>query len=263
MKVEVSPQLQAAYDAQYDDKISEWRQINAKYKARNILDVAGGKKFEKLLDVGAGDGSVLSVLAENRPAKKLYAVEISASALERLKAKNIPRLQEAILFDGYRIPFPDKYFDVVVLSHVIEHVEHERILIREIKRVSRSLIIEAPRDYAFGVDKRTKHFLSYGHINMYTPTLLRFFLQTEGFRIVNQKLSILAPEVLKFNHRMRGEKSIFKKCKDIGGYYARWVLLRQPIAALRERYCNAVTIFAECGEEAQIMQDRSQSNTSG
>ncbi len=255
MEVKISTQFQEAYDTQYDSPISQWREINAKYKAQNILDVAGGKKFKRILDVGAGDGSVLSVLRKKNFAEEFYAVEISESALGRLKLKNIPKLVEARRFDGYKIPFPDKHFDVAVLSHVLEHVEHERILIREIKRIAKNLIVEVPRDYMLGVDRRVEHFLSYGHINMYTPTLLRFFLQTEGFKISNQKLSILAPEVLRYNHKLRAERSLIKRTKDVLSYYFRLVLINQPVGSLRERYCNAITVFAEIAEKnVRIMQ---------
>ena len=35
---------------------------------------------------------------------------------------------ETKLFDGYTIPYKNKTFDLVVLGHVIEHVEHPLII---------------------------------------------------------------------------------------------------------------------------------------
>ena len=43
------------------------------------------------------------------------------------------------------------------------------------------------------------HYLSYGHINMYTPTSLRFLLQSEGLEILNDKLSLTDPEITRFS----------------------------------------------------------------
>lgn len=43
------------------------------------------------------------------------------------------------------------------------------------------------------------HFLSYGHINMYTPTSLRFLLQSEGLNILKNKLSLTDSEITRFS----------------------------------------------------------------
>src|SRR5207253_875763 len=53
-------------------------------------------------------------------------------------------------------------------------------------------------DYFNGVDKETDHFLSYGHLNIYTPSLFRFLLKSEGFIIRNDLLTDLPEEVRKF-----------------------------------------------------------------
>ncbi len=102
-----------------------------------------------------------------------------------------------LLFDGYKIPYPDNHFDLVICSHVMEHVEHERILLREIKRVSKNQIFEVPIDFSFYVDKKIKHFLAYGHINIYTPGLFRFLLLSENFEIVKDKCYLFQDDVLK------------------------------------------------------------------
>jgi hypothetical protein len=67
-------------------------------------------------------------------------------------------------------------------------------------------VIEVPRDYKTGVDKKIKHFLAYGHINMYTPTSLRYLLLTEGFEVVADLTSMIEPEVTKFNTYINQKK---------------------------------------------------------
>ena len=62
MKIEKS--VQAAYDSQYSDKITEWRELCARYKAENTLKVCQDYTFERTLDCGAGDGSILKFLDE-------------------------------------------------------------------------------------------------------------------------------------------------------------------------------------------------------
>ncbi len=76
----------------------------------------------------------------------------------------------------------------------MEHVEHERVLLREIKRVSKYQIFEVPIDFSFYVDKKITHFLSYGHINIYTPGLFRFLLMSEKFKIKKDKCCLFEDE---------------------------------------------------------------------
>lgn len=196
---EITTTVAQAYQNFYTHGEVQWRMLGAKAKAQNLVDVCRDLNPDKVIEVGAGDGSILHYLNEWGFGKHLYALEIADSGLEIIKKRNLGALIEAQTFDGYKIPYPDNTFDLLILAHVLEHVEHERQLLRELKRVSRHIVIEVPLDYRFGVDKRVKHFLDYGHINMYTPTSLRFLLQSEGLEIVADKTSLTAPEITKFN----------------------------------------------------------------
>src|SRR5438067_13391310 len=50
----VSPTLQAAYDEQYSDESTPWRELCARYKADNIRAVCSGERFTRVLECGAG-----------------------------------------------------------------------------------------------------------------------------------------------------------------------------------------------------------------
>ncbi len=191
--------FQKAYQNFYTDNDVAWRMLGAKYKAQNIINVCKSMKPQKVLEVGAGDGSILHFLDQYAFAPEIYALEIAASGVEKIKERKLKSVKEVQVFDGYTIPYPDDSFDLIILAHVLEHVEHERLLIRELKRVAKHLVIEVPRDYKFGVDERINHFLAYGHINMYTPTSLRFLLKSEGLAIIADQTSIITPEVTLFN----------------------------------------------------------------
>ena len=200
-----------AYNDFYTGNELEWRMLGAKSKALNLVEVCKNIKHTKVLEVGAGDGSILHYLNEWDFADELYALEISESGVSVIESRNLSKLKAVSSFDGYTIPYEDDSFDLVVLAHVLEHVEHERILIRELKRVAKYLVIEVPLDYRFGVDKRMKHFLDYGHINMYTPTLIRFLLQSEGLIVEADKASLTPVETIKFC-----EFDVLKKSRSIG-----------------------------------------------
>lgn len=194
----ITNELVESYNEFYTDSDVEWRMLGARSKAKNILEVCRNLQPDKVLEVGAGDGSILHYLNEWNFGKELYALEIADSGVALIRDRKLNRLKEANRFDGYQIPYPDDTFDIVILAHVLEHVEHERILIRELKRVAKHIVIEVPLDYRFGVDRRMKHFLNYGHINMYTPTLIRFLVQSEGLTIEADKTSLTPIETLKF-----------------------------------------------------------------
>jgi len=203
----LSDEVKSAYDHFYTQKDTTWRMLGAASKAKNIIAVCKSIQPVKVLEVGAGDGSILHYLNEWNFGMELYALEIAETGVSLIKERGLTRLKEVLSFDGYKIPYADDSFDLVILAHVLEHVEHERILIRELKRIAKNIVIEVPLDYRFGVDKRIKHFLDYGHINMYTPTSLRFLLKTEGLEIIADHASLTPASTIKFNEFVNKKSS--------------------------------------------------------
>jgi len=193
--MEVKNNLQEEYNKQYENGLREWRMLGAKRKAKNIIDITVGRQVNKVLDIGSGDGSVLHWLDNSNFCNDITSVEISDSGIEEIKSLQLKSVKQVIKFDGYHLPFEDDFFDVAMCSHVMEHVEFPRKLIREIKRVSKFQVFEVPIDFSFKVDKKVEHFLSYGHINIYTPQTFRFLLKSEGLEIVNYLNRLYSKEV--------------------------------------------------------------------
>ena len=250
----ISTGVKAAYDAYYQAHDEQWRLLGARYKAQHLVNVSKGHTFKKVLEVGAGDGSILYYLDQWKFAPELHALEISKTGVAHIQAKNISSLKSVQEFDGYHIPYPDDSFDVVILAHVLEHVEHERLLLRELKRVAKYQLIEVPKDYRFGVDTRMKHFLDYGHINMYTPTSLRFLLQSEGFHIVADECSLIHPEVSKFNAFINQKKSpsLFAKLKIELEYRLKRLLGMLGGKKQKEKWANAYTVLCSKQHDLEI-----------
>ena len=243
----ISDNVKTAYDEFYQKHDEAWRMLSAKYKAQHIIDVCKGHSFNKVLEVGAGDGSILKLLADQNFAPEYFAVEISESGVEHIKSRNIINLKSVQLFDGYKLPFEDNSFDLIILSHVLEHVEHERLLLRELKRVARYCVIEVPRDYKAGVDNRIKHFLAYGHINVYTPTSLRYLLRTEGFEVEADLTSMIEPEVTKFNTyvNQKKPKSVITDLKISTEYFVKNGLVNLFGKKMSEKLANAYTVLCK------------------
>jgi len=177
--------LRANYDDYYEDGPSEWRRLGAVDKADNIAALCRSLPHESILEIGAGDGSVLSRLADLDFGAKLFAVEISPSGVEVIQRRGIPRLVECRLFDGSRIPYETDAFDLAVLSHVVEHVEHPRQLLYEAARVAKHVFVEVPLE---DISRRPEdyHPDRVGHINFYSRRTIRWLLQSCDLRVIEQ-----------------------------------------------------------------------------
>lgn len=207
--------LQSAYDEQYSDDMTEWREVGGKYKAENILKVCNNYKFATVLECGAGEGSILKYLDASNVFSSFFAIEISETGITQILKRKLEKLKEIKKFNGYEIPYSDKKFDMAYCSHVIEHVEHPRILLRELKRISDYQVFEIPLDYSNNVDRHVKSLSSYGHINIYTPSTFKFLLKSEGYEIITEHLSHIDEEVMRFNwyRNMNLKRSFYRDLK--------------------------------------------------
>ena len=184
-KTSVSSHLLENYENYYDEGDSEWRRLGAVDKVDNIVSLCKGVPHKTVIEIGAGEGSVLKRMSEVNFGQELYGLEISPSGAETIRNKGIERLVECAVYDGYQIPYEDDRFDLAILSHVIEHVEQPRRLLFEAMRIAKHVFIEVPledtarlpQDYVF--DK-------VGHINFYSPKTIRRLLQTSNFKVLNQ-----------------------------------------------------------------------------
>lgn len=86
--------------------------------------------LHRVLDAGCGDGVTLEVLS-NLQRAELYGVECNPLRI-RSAREHFPNAQ--IVSGDLTVPleFPDRYFDVIILSQVIEHIDEikcfERVL---------------------------------------------------------------------------------------------------------------------------------------
>jgi len=94
----------------------------------------GIPKDALVLDVGSGGGP-------NPRADVL--VEKTSDPRHRLGAPLVHD-RPLIYADGFALPFRDKAFDFVILSHVLEHISDPGPFLREIARVGKAGYIETP-----------------------------------------------------------------------------------------------------------------------
>lgn len=106
-----------------------------KRRAKRVIEGLDLQDGDKVLEVGCGNGYYLSLL--NRLEVKLNLVGID-NDLPALKdaAKFIgDKKVKLILADASKIPFTANTFDKIVMSEVIEHVENEEDVLKEVFRV--------------------------------------------------------------------------------------------------------------------------------
>lgn len=182
----VSSDLAKLYEDYYENVPtveSALRVLAARESADAIVSL-GGESLGRVLDVGAGDGAVSQEIDARNLADEIVALEISRSGIEAIRKRRLKSVKQVLNFDGYVIPFEEKYFSTAVCAHVIEHVEHERLLLHEIGRVSSELFLIAPLEGGM----LGKVFRDTGHINYYTPMSLRNMVETSGFRILADRI---------------------------------------------------------------------------
>ena len=205
----VGPDLARLYDAAYGPGYDPaWRRTGAIDKAANIARLAAGYPHASILEIGAGAGEVLHRLGEMGFGSRLWAVEISPAAVELIRGAGIPRLEEVRLFEGARVPFPDRQFDLVILSHVLEHLEHPRAMLYEASRLGRFVLVEVPLEHHLRMPREFVMDVATGHINHYSRTSARYLLQTCRLRILADLLTCPSPDT--YRH-MAGARGVVKQ----------------------------------------------------
>jgi methionine biosynthesis protein MetW len=86
----------------------------------------------KVLDLGCGDGRVTLNIAREIGTENIFGVEIVDDDINRAKAKGIDVHSGDL---NQTLPFEDHMFDIVIASHVIEHLANTDIFLTEINRV--------------------------------------------------------------------------------------------------------------------------------
>lgn len=187
LPVTQSAELKNFYENYYDDDVARKRAIAARQSVDH-LEKLGSNNQGTLLDVGAGDGAVLQEIERRNMAQCMDAVEISSSGIERIKARALKTLRSVEPFDGYKLPYPDRSFDTAIAIHVLEHVEHERLFLRELSRVASRVFVEVPLEHTARLGRSIKTGKPYGHINHYTFERFLNVLETSGLEPVRTRI---------------------------------------------------------------------------
>lgn len=89
--------------------------------------------FEKVLDIGAGQGKDLDICAKVKNQEvEFNAIECFEPNVQILNAKNI--ITHNLNIENTKFPFKDEYFDIIIANQVLEHTKELFWILHEVTR---------------------------------------------------------------------------------------------------------------------------------
>lgn len=131
----------------YDERflgVTPKSQLAFEDKHHKTLRLFSNNQFDRILDIGCGDGNFSKNIKEACKAKEIYGIELSTNGVEIAKENGVIAIHADIEID---FPFQSNYFDAVYAGEIIEHVYDTDHVLEEIFRVLRAggiLVITTP-----------------------------------------------------------------------------------------------------------------------
>lgn len=173
-----------------------------KKRVRTIFEWVDPQDDDVILDCACGRGFYLNMMRYVSGAR-LVGLELERPIIRKAQ-RNVGHLDDITLTQGsiYGLPFPDEYFDAVVLSEILEHVDDDVAGLREVLRVLKPggvVAITVPNaNYPFMWDPINKTLetlfnthIQHGplagiwanHVRLYEHDQLRLAVETAGFEV--------------------------------------------------------------------------------
>jgi len=151
-----------------------------------FFDVLAPAAGEKILDVGAGKGSVANRVLQRSKGAEVYAVDPNEKRVASIR-RDYPALKSS-LAAAEGLPFPDSFFDKAYTTMALHHYSDLGMALKELRRVLKSggrfVVVDVDPESAEGRVFRFFGRLTGEHMNLMSQDQLVSRLKAEeGFRV--------------------------------------------------------------------------------
>ncbi len=156
--------------------VSKTTDINS-YHLSLIDNLLKNNQSVNVLDLGCGSGFLLNHIDKYFSSSKLVGIDFNAPTKESIKYNSRNNQIQFIRSDinSSLSNFSDNYFEIVLCTHVLEHLSNPKEILIELRRVVREkLIIICPleKEYKWGMNNHVnffpteKHFINFLRSNL-------------------------------------------------------------------------------------------------
>lgn len=139
----------------------------------------------KLMDIGFGQGALEDRLNKSNKCSELWGIDISKDSVLD-KQRKYPKWK-FIIGDITKIKLPKMYFDYIIISEVLEHINPSRVL-SVLTKIHTSLkkggyiIVSVPLNE--GLEEMiNKGVNPNAHVRIYTPSIIKLELAITGYKV--------------------------------------------------------------------------------
>jgi ubiquinone/menaquinone biosynthesis C-methylase UbiE len=208
------------FEIMYHIEQSHWWFRGKQFLLRQALSGLDNKALEKgrILDIGAGTGIILKILQNFG---ETYGIELSLQAIKYLRKRELKRI---ICADAdHCLPFKDDTFTIITCLDVLEHLEQDVRLLKEMIRVSKPgghILVAVPAFDIFW----SAHDVALHHKRRYTRKKILRIIHEMNCKIVKSSyynftlsMPILAVRTFKsiFSHSQQAQSDFFLSLPNI------------------------------------------------
>lgn len=220
------------------------------FENRELKSILDNRKFNRIIDVGCGDGILLyqlNKLGYLDSIHEVLAIDLSEERLKqvRLISGKIKVLQENA---QYLTGVPDGRFDLVISTQVIEHVKNDSEMLKSLYRITQpngivyiDTVFKQKHGFYFYKNREGERVLDPTHEREYTDTAdLIGKVEAANFEVLNMFMTSFRFSPFNFVRRLAGAgnvrvsgsfilKSLARFKVPIPGYKCWKLILRKPL----------------------------------
>ena len=196
------------FEELYNNDLKEYKEIREKdseYKKRYLQEIDLWKNkymisliskkpgINKIIEIGCATGDLLQRFPINVKPENRFGIDISKKNILFAK-KNYPKIN---FIHGTidNLDFPKNYFDLLILSDIIEHVEKPLQFLRKTSQISKYIVINLPlqkcqyyKNRKYGPDDED------GHLRAYNFDEALSLIGRSGLKIIKYKQKYICKE---------------------------------------------------------------------